>query len=188
MEQTSTKSVFTSSPADPIIPPPKNTKILSSAKSLKSFALGLCAVLSVACASDGLDKETLGAVTGAVLGAAIGNQIGSGSGRTLATGAGLMLGALAGSQIGRRLHEKDRLAQAEATAAALDKDEQNEATWSSHDSSVTGTVEAGPIEADQQVNRQCRHVKQRVVLEDGTQMDEELEFCRVPDGPWERVV
>lgn len=140
--------------------------------------------LASGCASDGSDKSTIGAITGAVIGGVIGNQIGSGSGRTLATGAGVLLGALAGSRIGRYLQEQDRMEQAKATAEALDNGDQNEVDWRNPDSGVKGTVEAEPIIVDQQANQQCRVVKQTVQLSDGQTMDENLKFCRVPGDEW----
>ena len=151
-------------------------------------AIGGLVLFSGGCATDGngTNKEAGGALAGAVIGAVIGSQIGSGTGRDLAIASGAILGALAGSRIGRNLDEQDRAAQAEATVEALGSDEENTTTWDNPDSNVSGTVEAGPID-DRQAGVQCRVLKQTVVLEDGTSMQEDLEVCREPGGDWEPV-
>ncbi|WP_273441032.1 glycine zipper 2TM domain-containing protein [Sedimenticola selenatireducens] len=154
-------------------------------KYLPIIFAGVVALLSSGCASNGSDKQTIGAITGAVIGGVIGNQIGSGSGRTFATGAGVLLGALAGSRIGSYLEEQDRMKQAKATAEALDNAERNEVAWQNPDSGVKGTVEAEPVVVDRQANLQCRVVKQKVRLSDGQTMDEDLKFCRGPGDDWE---
>jgi|GEM_PF-647231 len=146
---------------------------------------GVLALLSSGCASDGSDKQTIGAITGAVIGGVVGNQIGSGGGRTLATGAGVLLGALAGSRIGSYLQEQDRMKQAKATAEALDNTDRNAVAWQNPDSGVKGTVEAEPVIVNRQANLQCRVVKQQVQLSDGRTMDEDLKFCRSPGDDWE---
>jgi outer membrane lipoprotein SlyB len=78
------------------------SRILKTRFSLWAIVSILMGLNVVSCATNGTgNKQTIGAVSGAVVGGLLGTQIGSGSGKILATAAGAAVGAFAGSEIGK---------------------------------------------------------------------------------------
>jgi outer membrane lipoprotein SlyB len=73
--------------------------------------LCLAAALAVSgCAGERYgQKETGGAVGGAVLGGFAGSLIGGGTGQLVSAGIGTLIGALLGSEVGRSLDHDDQL-------------------------------------------------------------------------------
>ena len=75
------------------------------------LALGLCALLLSACASDSWgQKQTLGTLGGAAGGGLLGAQFGHGAGNLAATAAGAVLGGYVGNEVGASLDNGDRAA------------------------------------------------------------------------------
>jgi outer membrane lipoprotein SlyB len=89
---------------------------------MKVDARVLCLAMALAvsgCAGERYgQKETGGAVGGAVLGGFAGSLIGSGTGQLVSAGIGTLIGALLGSEAGRSLDRSDQLYHRQAAEQA----------------------------------------------------------------------
>jgi len=150
-------------------------------------------ILSVALLGAGCDttqqagqKETLGAITGAVLGGFLGSKVGGGEGQLWATGAGAIIGAIAGSSVGRSLDQTDRLMLERTSQASLEHTETGAtSSWNNPDSGNSGTVT--PTRTYKQASGDyCREYEQ-VIIVGGQEEKAYGTACRQPDGSW-RVV
>ena len=131
-------------------------------------------------------KETLGAITGAVLGGFLGSKVGKGEGQLWATGAGAIIGAITGSSVGRSLDNTDRLMMERTSQASLEHTQTGAtSTWANPDSGHSGTVT--PTKTYQKDSgTYCREYEQ-VVTVGGEEQKAYGTACRQPDGTW-RVV
>ena len=150
-------------------------------------------VLSMASVGSGCDttqqagqKETLGAVTGAVLGGFLGSKVGGGEGQLWATGAGAIIGAIAGSSVGRSLDNTDRLMMERTSQASLEHTKTGAtSTWANPDSGHSGTVT--PTKTYQNnAGDYCREYEQ-IVTVGGEEQKAYGTACRQADGSW-RVI
>ena len=150
-------------------------------------------ILAVALVGTGCDttqqagqKETLGAITGAVLGGFLGSKVGGGEGQLWATGAGAIIGALAGSSVGRSLDNTDRLMMERTSQASLEHTKTGAtSTWANPDSGHSGSVT--PTKTYQSNNGDyCREYEQ-IVTVSGEEQKAYGTACRQADGSW-RVV
>jgi outer membrane lipoprotein SlyB len=86
---------------------------------MKTAARTLCLAMALAvsgCAGQQYgQKETGGAIGGAVLGGFAGSLIGGGTGQVVAAGIGTLIGALLGSEVGRSLDRSDLVFQLGST-------------------------------------------------------------------------
>lgn len=80
-----------------------------------------------------IDKETGGAVIGAILGAATGRQFGDGKGRDAMTVIGAIAGAYVGGKIGADLDEQDRRQAAQAEIESFQYRANERRSWSGRD-------------------------------------------------------
>jgi len=131
-------------------------------------------------------KETIGAIAGAVLGGFLGSQVGKGEGQLWATGAGAILGAIAGSSVGRSLDETDRLMMERTSQASLEHTKTGAAsTWQNPDSGHSGSVT--PTKTYKRADgTYCREFEQYVTI-DGEDHKATGTACRQSDGSW-RVI
>ncbi len=155
--------------------------------SLAKFVLvAILAVSVVACAQNRGQKETGGALVGAVAGGLLGAQFGKGSGKLAAVAAGTLLGAWVGSEVGKSLDRADRLAMQQTTHSALETGRINQtSTWRNPDSGHSGTVT--PVKTYQTSGGQyCREYQQTVNIGGRTEQAYGT-ACRQPDGSWQVV-
>ena len=103
---------------------------------LKSTAAGCIAVLMAApglagCSSNPDGSKNVGTGLGAIAGGILGSQFGSGVGKVAATLAGAAAGAFIGREIAKALTKEDKEKMNEATAQALNsEDDIATTTWS----------------------------------------------------------
>ncbi len=145
--------------------------------------MAILAVSVAACAQNPGQKETGGALVGAVAGGLLGAQFGKGSGKLAAVAAGTLLGAWAGSEIGRSLDRADRLAMQQTTQTSLETGRTDETSaWRNPDSGHSGTVT--PVKTYQTSRGQyCREYQQTVNIGGRTEQAYGT-ACRQPDGSW----
>lgn len=131
-------------------------------------------------------KETFGAITGAVLGGFLGSKVGKGDGQLWATGAGAILGAIAGSSVGRSLDESDRMMMDRTSQASLEHTQTGAtSTWRNPDTGHSGSVT--PTKTYQTADgTYCREFEQYVTI-NGEEQKATGTACRQPDGSW-RIV
>lgn len=143
------------------------------------FAAGL----SIAgCEQTGVDKQTVGGLTGAALGGLLGSQFGSGSGQLAMTAAGAVLGGLLGSGIGSSLDKADRLALQQTTQQSLETAPDGvRSSWSNPNSGNKGYVQ--PTRTYTSNGRNCREFTQSVVV-NGKRETARGTACRNSDGTW----
>lgn len=158
---------------------------------MKKFALAMMAAASLTlagCAQSEygqMNKQNVGAVSGALLGGVLGSQVGGGSGRLWATGAGAVVGALMGSEIGRSLDRADQMymqqAQSRAHAAPIGES----ISWSNPDTGHRGYVT--PVrDGTSTSGRYCREYQVGITV-GGQQEQGYGTACQQPDGSWEVV-
>jgi len=128
-------------------------------------------------------KETIGAVTGAVVGGVLGSKVGGGKGQLFATGAGAVLGAIAGSSVGRSLDQNDRMMMERTSQKSLESAPTGSASaWRNPDSGNSGTVT--PTRTYQDANGNfCREFEQYVTI-NGSEQRATGTACRQEDGTW----
>ncbi len=129
-----------------------------------------------------LNKQTGGAVAGAVIGGVLGSNVGGGKGQLWATGAGALLGALAGSSIGASLDKADQAYASRAFGQATAAPVGQEIAWSNPESGNSGTytVNRTGRTAD---NRSCREFTQNIMIGGKSQQGVGV-ACQNPDGSW----
>ena len=113
---------------------------------MKAAARGLCLAIALTvsgCAGEQYgQKETGGAVGGAVLGGFAGSLIGGGTGQLVSAGIGTLIGALLGSQAGRSLDRSDQLFHHQAAEQAHWGKIVETARWRNDSTCNTGSVTA----------------------------------------------
>ena len=130
-------------------------------------------------------KQTGGAVLGAVGGGLLGSTLGRGQGRLWAVGAGTLLGAFIGSEVGRSLDKADQLAAARAYEQANTAPIGETITWRNPESGHYGTVTPSR-EGRTGDGRYCREYQSTIYV--GGKYEEGVgTACRNPDGSWQIV-
>jgi uncharacterized protein YcfJ len=111
---------------------------------MKVAARILCLVIALAvsgCAGVQYgQKETGGAVGGAVLGGFAGSLIGSGTGQLVSAGIGTLIGALLGSEVGRSLDRPNELYHRQAAEQAHWDKIGETAQWRNDDTGDNGSL------------------------------------------------
>lgn len=128
-------------------------------------------------------KQTGGAIIGAIGGGLLGSQLGGGKGTLAATAAGTLLGAWLGSEGGKSLDRADRLAMQHTSQRALEtQPDRQVSTWSNPNTGHSGSVT--PTRTYQTAQGQnCREYQQTVVI--GGQTESAYgTACRQRDGTW----
>ena len=82
------------------------------------FCLAIALAVSGCAGEQYGQKETGGAIGGAVLGGFAGSLIGGGTGQLVAAGIGTLIGALLGSEVGSSFDHSDQLYHRQATEQA----------------------------------------------------------------------
>ena len=132
------------------------------------------------------NKQTMGALGGAVLGGVLGSKVGKGSGSKWATGAGAVLGALAGSSIGQSLDAADRAAAGQAWDRAYDAPVGQTIKWNNPNSGNHGTVTPVREGRSTSNNGVCREYKQSIFV--GGQAETAVgTACQNSDGTWTMI-
>lgn len=107
----------------------------------KLMAATCCVAILGGCVSDQKQGQAIGTVLGGVAGVLIGSQFGSGSGRIVAMVAGAAAGAFIGNQVGALLDERERLAVAKESNAALENASDGQSSvWSNPDTGATAVI------------------------------------------------
>jgi surface antigen len=125
-------------------------------------------------------REAEGTAAGSLLGGVIGGIAGGrGSGAVAGAIAGAAIGGFIGNRIGAALDEQDRLAMARTTRAAVTSGK------SKSFSSKSGVRGRAQVVSSQRVDgRECRTIRQEVVLKDGSSLNDTVRACKGPKG-WE---
>jgi surface antigen len=131
----------------------------------KTVAVVLLSLAITACNQDGtINRQSVGALTGAGAGAFLGSGIGKGTGNTAAIAIGTVAGALAGSHIVASMDQTDQRLYYQTQNRALEVNRTGQkATWYNPDTGVTGTII--PTATYQDTNGQyCREFKQTIII------------------------
>jgi surface antigen len=123
-------------------------------------------------------REEGGTAAGALIGGALGGALG---GRNPVAGAivGAAVGSFVGNRIGAALDEADRQALSSATRAAVVSGKPKRF---SRKGGARGKVDV--VRTSQSNGRQCRTLRQEVVLKDGRVLNDTVNACKGPRG-WE---
>lgn len=123
-------------------------------------------------------REQEGTAAGALIGGALGGALG---GRNPVAGAivGAAVGSFVGNRIGASLDEADRQALSSATRAAVVS---GKSKRFSRKGGARGKVDV--VRTSQSNGRQCRTLRQEVVLKDGRVLNDTVNACKGPRG-WE---
>jgi uncharacterized protein YcfJ len=123
-------------------------------------------------------REQDGTAAGALIGGALGGALG---GRNPVVGAiaGAAIGSFVGNRIGAALDEADRQALSSATRAAVISGKPKRF---SRKGGARGKVDV--VRTSQSNGRQCRTIRQEVVLKDGRVLNDTVNACKGPRG-WE---
>jgi surface antigen len=156
---------------------------------MKVDARVLCLAMALAvsgCAGEWYgQKETGGAVGGAVLGGFAGSLIGSGTGQLVAAGIGTLIGALLGSEAGRSLDHSDQLYHRQAAEQAHWGKIGDTARWRNDRTGDSGSVT--PIrQGYDRSGRYCREYQQTITVSSRSETAYGT-ACLQPDGSW-RIV
>lgn len=154
-------------------------------KSKFTLVVAMTALLAVTgCgANQDNEKQTAGAVIGAVGGGLLGSLFGKGTGQLVAVGVGTLAGAMIGSDVGKTLDAADRAqldrAEKRATTAPIGQ----AITWNNPQSGNSGTIT--PVrDGNDSGGRYCREFQQDIVI--GGKVEKGYgQACRKPDGSWE---
>jgi surface antigen len=147
--------------------------------------------LTVGCAQQGgygnnsyptVDKQTGGALLGAVGGALAGSQFGKGKGQIATTAVGTLLGAFLGSQVGSSLDRADANYAQESANYAFNTG--NAAQWNNPQSGAYGNIT--PVRTFETNNTFCREFQQTVTI-NGQAQRAFGTACKQPDGSWKIV-
>lgn len=146
-----------------------------------TLALGLFATFTAPAGAQMGQNESQGTAAGAIFGGILGGVLG-GRGGAAVGGAivGATLGGLIGNRIGAALDEEDRVAMEQATRSAITTGKSR-----SYRNKRTGVKARAQVVSSRRVDgRECRTVKQEVVLKDGSTVSDTVRACKGPNG-WE---
>ncbi len=146
-------------------------------------AIAALVMLLAACQSTETRRAggLIGGIAGSIGGSYLGSYLGGGTaGRILGAVAGGVGGHYLGAEIGRRLGQEDQRRMADASQRAYDTGQSQ--TFSNPDSGVRGKAEVvSSSQAQQNDNRECKTIRQTVVLNDGKTVTEDVRSCKEPD-------
>jgi surface antigen len=126
-------------------------------------------------------REEQGTAAGSLLGGVLGGIAGGRGSRGVAGAvAGAAIGGFIGNRIGAALDEQDRQALARATRAAASSGKPK--SFASRKSGARGRVEV--VSSSRVDGRECRTIKQEVVLKDGRTLNDTVRACKGSRG-WE---
>ena len=161
-------------------------------KHIFTTLLALTAIAVSGCAQNGqspfgsINKQQMGAATGAVIGGVLGSNVGGGKGQLAAVGIGTLLGALAGSEIGKSLDRADQMHANRALATSYEAPVGETVSWANPESGNSGTYTPVNEGYGNDSGRYCREYKTSVKI-DGQWKRAYGKACRQPDGSWKIV-
>jgi surface antigen len=117
----------------------------------------------------------IGSIAGSIGGSYLGSYLGGTAGPLVGAIAGGVGGYYLGSNVGGYLGKDDKQKMAEASQRAYETEEPQ--TFSNPNSGVSGTAEVVPS-AQQGDNRECKIIRQTVVLKDGKTVTEDVKSCK----------
>ncbi|SCY58859.1 hypothetical protein SAMN05216420_10997 [Nitrosospira sp. Nl5] len=121
----------------------------------------------------------LGSVAGSIGGSYLGSSLGGGTaGRIIGAVAGGVAGYYVGSHIGGYLGEDDKQKMAQTSQAAFETGETQ--TFSNPDTGVKGKAEVVPSTQAAQRDRDCKMIRQTIVLKNGKTVTEDVRSCKEP--------
>lgn len=153
----------------------------ASAAICATLALGIIATCAVPVQAQMGPRESEGTAAGAIFGGVLGGVLGGrGAGGVGGAIAGAAIGGLIGNRIGAALDEEDRAALARTTQRAITTGKSRRYT-----NKRTGVKARAQVVSSRRVDgRECRTVKQEVVLKDGSVLSDTVRACKGPNG-WE---
>ncbi len=146
-------------------------------------AVGLSACETIQ--NSGINKQQVGAASGAVIGGILGSKVGDGSGQLWATGAGAVVGGLLGSSIGASLDRADLAFLNGANQRAHSAPIGETVSWNNPDTGNYGTV-TPKREGTSTAGRYCREFEQEIFI-DGRREVAVGSACQNSDGTWEII-
>jgi len=146
-----------------------------------ALSLGACETIQ----QSGINKQQVGAASGAVVGGILGSKVGGGNGQLWATGAGAVIGGLLGSSIGQSLDRADMAYAASASERAHAAPVGESVSWSNPDSGNYGTV-TPKREGTSTAGRYCREYEQEITV-DGRRETAVGTACQNSNGSWEVI-
>lgn len=148
---------------------------LTSATWLRRLLLlAMVAVLS-ACQSNETRRAggLIGSIAGSIGGSYLGSYLGGGTaGRILGAVAGGVGGYYLGAEIGGRLGKEDQRRMAQTSQRAYETNQTQ--TFTNPDTGVRGTAEVVGVDNE----RECKTIRQTVVLKDGKTVTEDVKSCK----------
>ncbi len=151
------------------------TQTSASAKWITRLLIITLVALLPACRSAETRRfgGVLGSVAGSIGGSYLGSYLGGGTaGRILGAVAGGVGGYYVGSEIGGRLGKEDQRRMAQTSQRAYDTNQAQ--TFTNPDTGVRGTAEVVGVAED----RDCKTIRQTVVLKDGKTVTEDVKSCK----------
>jgi len=126
-------------------------------------------------------RESEGTAAGAIFGGIIGGVLGGrGAGAIGGAIAGAAVGSFIGNRIGAALDAEDRAAVEQVTRSAVTTGKSRR-----YANKRTGVKARAQVVSSRKVDgRECRTVKQEVVLKDGSVLSDTVRACKGPNG-WE---
>lgn len=156
-------------------------KLVLIPMALAAFSLSACETLS----QNGINKQEIGAVSGAVVGGILGSKVGGGNGKLWTTGAGAVIGGLLGSELGKTLDRADLAYAAQANERAHAAPVGETISWSNPESGNSGTV-TPTREGYSTASRYCREYQQEIFIDNRSETAVG-QACQNADGTWEIV-
>jgi surface antigen len=146
-----------------------------------TLALGIAATCAVPVQAQMGPRESEGTAAGAIFGGILGGALGGRGGGAIGGAiAGAAIGGFLGNRIGAALDEEDRRAVAQVTRSAAASGKSRRYT-----NKKTGVKARADVVSSRRVDgRECRTVKQEVVLKDGSVLSDTVRACKGPNG-WE---
>lgn len=156
-------------------------KLVLIPMAIAALSLGACETMQ----NNGISKQNVGAVSGAVVGGILGSKVGGGNGQLWATGAGAVIGGLLGSEIGKSLDRADMAYLDEANQRAQSAPIGETISWSNPDSGNYGNV-TPTRDGRSTAGRYCREYEQEIYV--GGQRETAVgTACQNSDGAWEII-
>ena len=161
-------------------------------KHIFTTLLALTAILASGCAQNGqnpfgsINKQQIGAATGAVIGGVLGSNVGGGKGQLVAVGVGTLLGALAGSEIGKSLDRADQVYANRALETSYEAPVGETVSWTNPESGNSGTYTPVNEGYGNDSGRYCREYKQTIEV-DGRDETAYGTACQNADGTWQII-
>lgn len=146
-----------------------------------ALSLGACETIQ----NSGINKQQVGAASGAVIGGILGSKVGGGNGQLWATGAGAVIGGLLGSEIGASLDRADMAYAANASERAHSAPVGESVSWNNPDSGNYGSV-TPTREGQSTAGRYCREYEQEIFVA-GQRETAVGTACQNSDGTWEII-